>query len=369
MRAESDMTRRHCVLLFLAVALPASLARPAPLPETDVFPAERWASKTPEQVNLARDKLDALRDLVGGRGCVVRHGVMAYAWGDQAKSADVASAMKPVISTLMLMAVADGKIRSVDERVSRFEPRLATLNGGKDGAITWRHLASQTSGYGLVERPGVAWAYNDFALALYHDTLMDRVYAELGTAVLRKRLAEPLRFEDNFTFEAFGPNDRKGRLAVSVRDFARFGLLVLRGGRWRDRQLVDSDLLKLSLSGTVPADLPRTSGREAPMLPGQRTIGGTRDITRTGPGYYSFNWWLNGEDGKGRRLFVDAPPDTVVASGHGGRRALWIVRSLDLVVSWNDSAIRDHDDSPGNRDSKCNRAARLMREAAVSGNK
>ena len=352
-------------LLLTALALSFALrvvASAAP-PAKAVFPGREWESLPPEQLGLSAEKLDALRDLVGGRGCVVRHGRMAYAWGDQRKSGDVASAMKPVISTLMLMAVAEGKIDGVDERVARFEPRLENLNGGKDAAITWRRLASQTSGYGLVEPPGAAWAYNDFALALYFDTLTDKVYRDNGTAVFRTRLAEPLGFEDDFTFEAFGAKDRPGRLAVSVRDFARFGLLCLRGGRWRERQLIDGELLTLSLTSPVAADLPQTSGREAPMLPGQRSVGGTRNITPVGPGYYSFNWWLNGRDTAGRRLFVDAPADTFVASGHGGRRALWIIPSLDLVVSWNDSGIQDHDASPGNPRSKCNQAARLMREA------
>ena len=36
--------------------------------------------------------------MVGGRGCVVRHGLMAFAWGDQARRADVASACKPVFA-------------------------------------------------------------------------------------------------------------------------------------------------------------------------------------------------------------------------------------------------------------------------------
>ena len=314
---------------------------------------------------MSREKLDALRDLVGGRGCVVRHGHMAYTWGDQKISSDVASAMKPVISTLMLMAIQDGKIAGPDDPVVRFEPRLNALNGGKDAAITWRHLASQTSGYGLAERPGEAWAYNDFALALYYDTLMDQVYRQPGTEVLQARLAAPLQFEDAFTFEAFGPNNRKGRLASSVRDFARFGLLWLRGGRWGDNRLLDEKFVRMALNSPVPADLPRTSGAEATMLAGQRSIGGTRDITPTGPGYYTFNWWANGKNAKGRRLFVDAPPDTFVASGHGGRRALWIIPSLDLIVSWNDSAINDHDNSPGNPKTQCNLAARLMVEAVL----
>jgi hypothetical protein len=100
-------------------------------------------------------------------------------------------------------------------------------------------------------------------------------------------------------------------------------------------------------------------------LPGQRSLGGGKTITPVGPGYYSFNWWLNGKDAAGRRLFVDAPPGAFVAAGHGGRRMLWIVPSLDLVVCWNDARVDDHDASPGNRDTRCNQAARLMRLAVA----
>jgi CubicO group peptidase (beta-lactamase class C family) len=324
-------------------------------------PGAAWEERAPKAAGLDAQKLDALRDLAGGRGCVVRGGALVYSWGDLAKSADVASAVKPVISTLLLMAVQEEKLDGVDSPASAVEPRLA----GKNGAITWRHLASQTSGYGLDEAPGEAYAYNDFALALYYDTLMDKVYRAAGTDVLRDRLARPLGFQDPFTFEAFGPKDRPGRLAVSVRDFARFGLLVLRGGKWGDRQIVTPGLMYLSISAPVPAATPRTRGGDGGMIEGQRTLGGSRNITPVGPGLYSFNWWLNGTDDRGRQLFVDGPGDLVAALGHGGKRALWILPSLDLVVSWNDSTIDDHDRSPGNPDAAINRAVKLMAESVI----
>ena len=69
--------------------------------------------------------------LVGGRGCVVRHGFMVYSWGDQSKSSDVASAMKPLISTLLLMAeaVLDGANGSqASTRLGISDSRF-TLNG------------------------------------------------------------------------------------------------------------------------------------------------------------------------------------------------------------------------------------------------
>ncbi len=330
-----------------------------------VFPGADWDRRTPEQAGLAADKLQTLARLVGGRGCVVRHGYLVYTWGNPAESGDIASAVKPIISALLLLAVQQGKIAGVNARVADFEPRLRTLNDGKDAGITWRQLASHTSGYGLSEAPGAAYAYNDYALALFYDTLMNRVYRQHGSRVLQEQLGDILGFQDRYTFEAFGPRDRPGRLAISVRDLARFGLLYLRGGRWRGKQVLRPDLVQLALSSPVPADLPRTRGHGAAMLPGQRSLGGNKDQTPVGPGYYSFNWWLNRTDREGKRLFVDAPPDLFAALGHGGQRALWVLPSLDLIVAWNDSRIDDHDASPGNPRTKCNQALRLMRQAVV----
>ena len=121
----------------------------------------------------------------------------------------------------------------------------------------------------------------------------------------------------------------------------------------------------MSISSTIPADTPLTLGKESGLLPGQRTLGGSRNITKVGPGYYSFNWWLNGVDDRRRQLFSDGPGDLVAALGHGGKRALWIFPSIDLVVSWNDAATDDHDQSPGNPESKLNRAVRLLLESAA----
>ena len=112
------------------------------------FPGAKWDQRTPAEVGLDAKKLDALAAHVGGNGVVVRHGHLVYSWGDPTRSGDVASAFKPVLSTLLLIAVQEGKLKGVDDLVADVEPRLKTINGGKDAAITWRHLASQTSGYG-----------------------------------------------------------------------------------------------------------------------------------------------------------------------------------------------------------------------------
>ena len=139
--------------------------------------------------------------------------------------------------------------------------------------------------------------------------------------------------------------------------------MYLRGGRWGGQQILRPEFVRLAIASPVSPDTPLTREMDADMLPNQRTMGGKKDITTVGPGYYSFNSWLNTTNRAGERLFIDAPPDTYVASGHGGRRALVIIPSLDLIAVWNDSVIEDHDKSPGNPGTRNNLALKILMEA------
>ena len=108
------ITRTVLTVLAAACLLPAARS------EAPVYPAASWQTRPPEQVGLSRDKLDALRGLVGGRGCVVRRGCLAYSWGDISKSADVASAVKLAHARGVLLAAA----ASDNLPVFEYEPRL-----------------------------------------------------------------------------------------------------------------------------------------------------------------------------------------------------------------------------------------------------
>jgi hypothetical protein len=144
-----------------------------------VYPGETWATEKPKEAGMNAAGLDALREYVGGRGCVVRYGRMVYSWGDMSKRADVASAAKAVYAHFLFKAVEDGKISSLDEKLSKWEPRLNAINaelGHKDRNIRWRHAANQISCYGMVEKPGSAFDYNDWQMALFWDTLFLKVY-------------------------------------------------------------------------------------------------------------------------------------------------------------------------------------------------
>lgn len=330
-----------------------------------VYPGERWLRKRPEEAGLDRDGLAEFRDYVGGRGCVVRYGYLVYGWGDFTRRGDVASAAKPVYAHFLFKALELGKISSLDERVVRYEPRLAELNpdlGHKDREITWRHLITQTSCYGVTERPGTAFDYNDWAMALFLDLLFLKVYGatyeDVDEKVLHPLLTDPLGCEDDPTFMAFGTEDRPGRLAISPRDFARFGLLYLRKGSWRGKRLISERYAVMAVTSPLPNSIPRTKARPAQMLPGQRSIGSRRipDDQTDHFGSYSFLWWVNGVDREGRRHWPDAPKDTFAALGHNGMRSMIVIPSLELIVSWNDSKVNGRE--------MINEALKLLVEAA-----
>src|SRR5262249_8150769 len=115
MAVMSGTTRMLAALLALGVVAPFPVfgdERPAQARDrrARAYPGAAWETRTPEEAGLSRARLDSLRDLVRGRGCVVRHGYLVYSWGDVSRSDDVASAVKPVISTLLLLAVQEGKL-------------------------------------------------------------------------------------------------------------------------------------------------------------------------------------------------------------------------------------------------------------------
>jgi len=251
---------------------------------------------------------------------------------------DAASAVKPVYAHLVYMAIQDGLIENLDQRIAEFRPSLQNLNARlrhKDREMTWRHLVTQTACYGMTETPGTAFNYSDYQMALLIDTLVGQVYRssfdDIDENVMNPKLWGRLGCRDQPTF--LGINSHPGRLRISPRDFARFGWLYLNKGRWQEEQLVPWRLAVQAVSSPHGPTLQRTKQEASEMLPGQRTIG-------AGPNHeahlnsYSYTWWINGVMDDGSRLFPEAPDDLYLAAGHGGKVALIVCPSLDMVVCW-----------------------------------
>jgi len=304
-----------------------------------VFPRGEWIRKTPGEAGFDKQRLDSFASLIGGAGCVIHHGNMVYTWGNYTDRAEIASASKPIYAHLVYRAIEKGLIADLDSPVSRYVPELRDLNssvGHKDRLITWRHLLTQTSCYGVSEKPGTAFDYNDYQTALLVDTLVYKVYgsnfSKADREVLRPHITGPIGCQDDPTISG----NRKtldGRLRISARDYARFGLLYLAGGKFGEDQVLDPVFVDMALSTPLPTSFPMTTQTAAEMLPDQRSIGGGKNM-EDHMGCYSYLWWLNRKTADGSPFFPDAPSDTFAALGHGGRHALIVVPSLDMVVCW-----------------------------------
>ncbi len=322
---------------------------------TAVFPGESWPQRNPADVGLDPAKLDELEQRLGGRGCVVKDGYVVKTWGDQAKRGDWASSAKPVLSTMLFFAIEEGKAQGVDQRIADFGWELRE----KDRTMTFRHLGGMISGYARPEKPGEAWAYNDYAIQLYQKTLFDKVFQQDAKTVCEdpNRLGA-LCFQDGLKF-----SDRR-RISASVRDWARIAWFWLNRGRWGDRQVLPRRYFDEYMRPQVPKNL--AISRDAPTDDYLRigTYGGeSSHFSQCGPGAYGFNWWFNSTGQRHRESLTwpDAPADTVYTSGARGNCSV-IMPSLNLVVVCAEGKWGELE--PGDPAASLNRALKLAAGAA-----
>ncbi|MDP8242920.1 MAG: carbon-nitrogen hydrolase family protein [Candidatus Hinthialibacter antarcticus] len=339
------------------------------------LPGAEWKTRSPQEVELEQATLDKVAEYLGGRGFIARHGYQVYTWGNYKKRGDVASACKPLFSHFLFKALEDKRIPNLDQPVVELEPRLNDINADKgypDRKITWRHMANQISCYGLVEAPGTAFAYNDWQMALFWDSLFKGVYKaefeNVDETVFHPMLTDLIQCQDNPSMMAFGSGNRPGRVSISPRDFARFGLLYQHDGAWGEKRLLDAALAKQAITSPLPADLPRAGKQAADMIAGQRSLGSERipDNQCDHVGSYSWLWWINGVNAKSERRWPDAPHDVFSALGHrNGMRGMAVLPGLDIVISWNDSRIGDMPEEPH----PLNEAFRLLTSAVITPSK
>ncbi|MBX3414291.1 MAG: DUF5060 domain-containing protein [Pirellulales bacterium] len=322
-----------------------------------VFPGEHWQEKTPAELGLDPDAIDAVATALGSRGCIIKDGYVVKAWGSQSDRGDLFSSAKPILSTLLLFAVQEGKVGSLDARLTDFGWELAE----KDRTMTFRHLGAMTSGYARPEKPGEAWAYNDYAIQLYQKTLFDRVFRDSPENVV----GAPERFGALQLEEGLKFRESNRRISASVRDFARIAWLWLNRGEWNGNPLIDRALFDDCLQSQVSADTPNTQPAKTNDYLGIGTYGGESDhFSNAGPGIYGFNWWFNGRGPRHpqARAWPDAPPDTFMSLGLRGNCSV-MMPSLGLVVVAGDADWGRNE--PGDAESVINQRLRLIAYAGT----
>ena len=289
---------------FVGLRLAAALASlVTPLARAVDWPGPVWSESSPAAAGMAEAPLAQARDYAltgGGSGVITRHGKIVLAWGDLQARYDLKSSSKSIGVTALGLALADGLV-TLDDPAVRHHPAFATPpEGNRDTGwpehVTLRHLANQTAGfekpggYGkLLFAPGTQWHYSDAGpnwlaecLTLRYrrdlnEVLFERVFGPLGIQpadlVWRPHAYRPRQI-DGITRREFGSG-----FSANVHAMARLGYLYLRGGRWRDRQL-------------LPADFVRQVRQPGPDLRGlpehEPQHGNASD-------HYSLLWWNNGD--------------------------------------------------------------------------
>lgn len=338
-------------IIIIAVPLIVLVATDSVSAAPHVFPSKTWQGRTPAEAGMDAAKLDAFAARVGGDGVIIQSGFLVKSWGNATARKDWASAAKPVLSTLLLLAVKEGRIKNVDALVKDAGWALAD----KDVTMTWRHLANMVSGYACVELPGAAWGYNDYGIQLYAKSL-ERIFGQKLDTAIRERLA-PLQFEDG---AIFGSRKELGVVA-SPRDFARIGWLWLNEGNWNGRTLIAKNLFTDHIKPGVAASLPRTNGKATDYM-GIGTYGGGTDQTPHGPGVYGFNFWFNEQlGGAGARVWPALPADAYQANGMWNRDTVTVIPSLQMVVAVRGGKLGPFE--PGKEYGESNMNLKLLVEA------
>jgi CubicO group peptidase (beta-lactamase class C family) len=312
-----------------------------------VFPDAQWARLPPDEAGFSVERLAAaerwLHDFAGNepfRLVIARYGYLVAEWVhgmDAEVGIRFRSASKSVYSSLLGIAVAEGKLPALDAKVVDSYPEMMDVadgEGPKPGSyafdanrdITFRQLIGNTSGYlKRGERPGTTFHYQTFGMNILTHALAT-VYglydgAEPGrlpdcARLLQQKIREPIAGSWDHAYTDFdyppGAGAKKaiyGRaldVVANARDAARIGHLWLNLGRWKDRQLV-----------------PRAYLEEATRTNAEIIAYEAEEAWKYGLGF-----WTNDHG----RLWPDLPRDLFGAWG-AGARYIWVSPALDLVIA------------------------------------
>jgi CubicO group peptidase (beta-lactamase class C family) len=259
-------------------------------------------------------RFNALRARVIAEGTsamlVIAGGRVVFAHGDVTRPTYLASARKSVVSMLYGRYVADRTIRldatlaSLDvddiggllpvERTATVNDLLTARSGVYHPAANLGDASAIAPPRGSV-RPGSYFLYNNWDFNAL-GTILERAIGTDLYDLMERDFARPLGFQDWVRADQPKRNDTGAsrypahHMVLSTRDMARLGYCMLRGGRWRNVQVIPSEWVERTTRVVTPADeVARTSPFDA----------------RLGYGYL---WWV---------LDAAAPPGPSAARTRG----------------------------------------------------
>ena len=326
MRRRGALAGLTALAAAAALPVPPAAAAPPAAPEP-LWPGAAWGVRPPAESGWRADRLPAVdaaaRALGSDALLVVHRGAIVHALGDIARPMNLYSVRKSVLSMLVGIEVARGRIDlqatlgslGIDDHQGLAErERSATVQQLLQARSGVYHPAAYETASMALQRParhshtpGRHWYYNNWdfnALATIFRQRSGRTVFE----ALDTELAQPLQFEDfrvdahtRFHLEAASQHPAY-LMFLSARDCARLGLLMARGGRWGDTQRLP----------TAWVDESTAAHSQAP--------GGWWS--------YGYLWW---QPQAAWSFWTRGPGDVFLASGNHGQ-VLMVDRARDLVV-------------------------------------
>lgn len=177
------------------------------------------------------------------------------------------SSVKSITALLAGLLIADGKIESVDDPVSKYIPQWRE---GIRGRVRIRHLLNMTSGLpdfrggragvGFAENknefvigltptvePGTRWSYSNEGSQLL-SPILEKAAGMPLEEYAQKRLFEPLGMRNTTLKVIDGQALTYADANTTLRDFARLGVMMLNDGKWGDRQVVPAEWVRACIS-------------------------------------------------------------------------------------------------------------------------
>jgi CubicO group peptidase (beta-lactamase class C family) len=243
----------------------------------------------PEEVGIPSQAVTSFIDALARSGqeihsfMLLRHGrVASEAWWKPYEPAlphQLFSLSKSFTSTGIGFAVTEGRL-SVDEPVLTFFPEAAPKRPSANlQAMRVRHLLTMTTGHAVSslplpqrertrdwarailampfdEPPGSRFVYDSGASYLL-SAIVQKVTGQRLLAYLEPRLFAPLGIE-GATWEQCPRGVDAGGWGLSLRteDIAKFGLLLLAGGRWDGKQVIAESWIAEATKAQVGNDRP-----------------------------------------------------------------------------------------------------------------
>ncbi len=273
----------------------------------------------------------------GPAGMILRKGFVVAQWGDVRRVDMTFSVTKSFLSTMAGLAVDQKLIASTTDLVGDYIWD-GTFDGAHNSKIRWSHLLQQNSDwsgslwgikdwadrppregglddwkYRELKEPGTVMEYNDVRVNVLAYSLT-HVWRKPLPLVLKEELMDKIGASTTWRWHGYehawteidglkmksvtGGGHSGGGIFISAEDMARFGLLFLNNGEWKDSRLISEEWITEAVTPSAPNP------------------------------NYGHMWWLNKP---GNRYWEGLPQSIYYAAGFGGNFIV-VCPEQDMVV-------------------------------------